>query len=134
MNMREIITRLEWEQHETDYRFERLGEPHAESARLTTSGGVQLEMPKEAWCQLALAIDRLFTPAATTPADSKRFANTGKPWTVNLDDQLHQSWEASAKSAADVRQLAAQFGRSRGGITSRLTRLGLLLPDDVKQQ
>ena len=135
MSMREIIARLEWEEGETEYWFERLDERGEDAARLTTSRGVHLQMPKAAWRQLAVAINRLFPSATTeTSSHSKRSANTGKPWTADLDDELRRLWEGSPKSPAGMRQIATHFGRSRGGIESRLTKLGLLAPNAGERQ
>lgn len=46
--------------------------------------------------------------------------NSGKPWTPELDQQLCDMFDCGAS----VKEMCAQFKRSRGGIAARLVRLG----------
>lgn len=61
--------------------------------------------------------------AAPMPTGSAR-SNAGKPWSPADDLQLRERFLAGVR----LRDLAAQFGRTRGAIRARLERLGLIPP------
>lgn len=69
----------------------------------------------------------VFTPAPQSallerPPVRGRFANTGKPWSAQADEELRALFE-SGNAVAD---LALYFERSANGIRARLVKLGLL--------
>ena len=62
-----------------------------------------------------------------------RDPNQGERWTADLDKRLADRWRAGT----GIPILMNEFGRNRGGIVSRLTKLGLMLnpnPDAEIQQ
>lgn len=63
---------------------------------------------------------RVLAEDGRTPSSAHRPGKAGLPWSAEEDRQLLQSFDAGAS----VQQLATQHQRSRGGITSRLVRLG----------
>jgi hypothetical protein len=62
-------------------------------------------------------------PVPAAPA--KRHPNQGVRWSAEDDDRLAARYQAGATP----KELMAEFGRSRGGITARLEHLGLVTPD-----
>lgn len=49
-------------------------------------------------------------------------AHQGQPWTIDQDKALAEMY----RSGTSVREIAAALGRTRGGISARLKRLGLV--------
>lgn len=72
----------------------------------------------------ALRRQRL-TATAPPPAPPRRHRNQGVRWSAEDDERL----AARHRAGASPRELMAEFGRSRGGITARLERLGLITPE-----
>ncbi len=72
------------------------------------------------------ALDGAGPEPAPGPADGKtassqaRPTNAGKPWAAIDDEELLAAFDAGAA----IKEIADQFSRSRGAITSRLVRLG----------
>jgi hypothetical protein len=64
-------------------------------------------------------------PAAAQPV--KRHHHQGVRWSAEDDDRLAVRYRAGASP----KELMAEFGRSRGGITARLEHLGLITADGV---
>jgi hypothetical protein len=66
-------------------------------------------------------------PAAPGPATApaKRHRNQGVRWSTEDDERLTERFRAGAST----KELMAEFGRSRGGIVSRLEHLGLIAAD-----
>lgn len=74
---------------------------------------------------LHLAITAL-DPAEKTAkprTPSQKGERTGKPWTAEEDAQL----QAEFSGGMTVAEMALQHGRTTGGITSRLVRLGVII-------
>jgi hypothetical protein len=68
-------------------------------------------------------------PAAPAPVDGqKRHPNQGVRWTEEDDERLR----ARHGEGASRKELMEEFGRSRGGITARLERLGLIEPEGTE--
>ncbi len=70
------------------------------------------------------------TAPAPVPAPGlppKRHRNQGVRWSAEDDDRL----AARHRAGASPKELMAEFGRSRGGITARLEHLGLITPDGM---
>ena len=66
-----------------------------------------------------------FSGRAAPPADRRgRYPNQGARWTPEDDDRLVARYRAGARP----RELMEEFGRSNGGIRSRLEYLGELAP------
>jgi hypothetical protein len=64
-------------------------------------------------------------PSRKKPSQEKpdgTHQNQGQPWSAELDEQLKLMWE----SGETTRNLSAYFGRTTGGIASRLVKLGIV--------
>jgi hypothetical protein len=64
-------------------------------------------------------------PAPAAAPAAKRHRNQGTRWSEEDDDRLTERFRAGVST----RELMAEFGRSRGGIVSRLEHLGLIAAD-----
>ncbi|MCE1238018.1 MAG: hypothetical protein LWW93_16840 [Hyphomicrobiales bacterium] len=89
-------------------------------AVLTTPDGQILELARDEWAALAKAIAESGLAGARCEPKRKPPANTGRPWTEELDRLLVTSW----RTGASVSALARDFERTEGAIASRLVRLG----------
>ena len=65
--------------------------------------------------------------ATVVAQPAKRHPNQGVRWSAEDDDRL----VARYREGASAKELMAEFGRSRGGITARLEHLGLITLDGV---
>ncbi|WP_342733753.1 hypothetical protein [Bradyrhizobium sp. B117] len=97
-------------------------------ALLTVSDGRELDLAKIEWLMLVQALAEFGAPLSSEIAGSKRERtglprNNGEKWTAKLDRQLKSRWEEGA--SAD--ELAREFERTKGAITSRLVLLGLMV-------
>ena len=63
-------------------------------------------------------------------AKSATLTSAGAPWSAEEDSRLGQEFDAGMTIA----QIALQHGRSSGGITSRLVKLGRVDPATVKSR
>ncbi|MFI6321476.1 hypothetical protein ACIBG8_28330 [Nonomuraea sp. NPDC050556] len=75
---------------------------------------VHLDGPED----LTALARRLTAPSATQPKRPQP-RNANQPWTPTADARLAER----AAAGATIAELMAEFGRSRGAITSRLDRL-----------
>ena len=82
---------------------------------------------------LHLAIEALQSAPSPTPskaktkaADQSKPARAGEPWTADEDRRLREAWDSGINESA----LAESHQRTCGSISSRLARLGKLLPDN----
>jgi hypothetical protein len=111
---------LQWEIDERSFHFITDGVV----GELQTPEGQVIALSMSEWYAISLGLAEL-GPVAKAPKNKAAMPpNVGQPWSEELDARLKARWT----EGADVRQLAAEFGRSRGGITSRLVHLGLV-PD-----
>ncbi len=78
--------------------------------------GRAIALPREAWEALHHALGRMLKPARTGPE------NRGKPWDPATDERLAADF-GGGRELADI---AADLGRTRGAVLSRLVRLGLV--------
>jgi hypothetical protein len=123
---REFVMRVEWGSADIPFRLERQTRSNQATATLTTPDGQVLDLDSESWQNIAIAVNRIFAQTALKLAVSAP-ANAGKPWTRELDDELTKYWNSGNGIAA----LAKRFQRTRGSITSRLLRLGLIQDPDA---
>ncbi len=126
--MRETIAWLEWGEREV-FRLSRLEDTHGEAARLTLPGGEVVELRKDDWLQVAVAVNRLFASQPVSLSKREPLDNTGKPWTKALDVDLASRWAEGTQSwqkGPALGELATYFGRTKGAITSRLVKLNLV--------
>lgn len=77
---------------------------------------------------LAAAVEALDSRAAIVKRQGPRAQNAGQPWSTEDDQRLVDLFDSGTK----VKDLADNFGRTSGAITSRLARLGRLEPDATK--
>lgn len=122
---RELIASVEWGDPTAAFRLARLGAgtDAPPAARLKTSDGQVLDLPEADWRALSDAVARLFGPSDRAEPKAKPvLPNAGQPWTADMDKTLVAIWRAGRT----VGQIAAEMGRSRGAISSRLVRLGLV--------
>ena len=66
-------------------------------------------------------------PVSSLAERQKRHPNQGIRWSTEDDERL----TARHREGASQRELMEEFGRSRGGITARLERLGLITPEGL---
>jgi hypothetical protein len=115
-------------------------------SRVVINGKAALELPKAVWFALldAAALQRGFVgggPAfaggpvqdGRSPADLVGLpvvapAAAGSAWDAVEDEQLRSAWIGGSS----VAELAVLHQRSRGAITSRLSRLGLAIPGQTR--
>ncbi|WP_048708957.1 hypothetical protein [Microvirga massiliensis] len=111
---------LQWEVDERSFHFTTDGVV----GELQTPDGQVITLSMGEWHAISIGLTELGPVAKSSKYKAAMPPNVGQPWSEELDAHLKARWT----DGADVRQLAAEFGRSRGGITSRLVRLGLV-PD-----
>ena len=73
---------------------------------------------------MAAGMAALNKEAARLERRKKMPSKTGQPWTAEEDARLVEAYESGREIAA----LAEEHGRTRGAITSRLTKLGKMMP------
>lgn len=119
----EIVFRktVEWSVNGRDFCFvadDQVGE-------LRTPDGEIITLRMEEWRSIADSIGQSSAPKPRPKMDriaSSDAPNIGQRWSRELDERLASLW----RSGASVDELARQFGRNKGGISSRLVRLGLV--------
>lgn len=100
---------------------------------LGTDGGYALRLPLSVWQTAASLIAsaakgpdrRVKKQKMKKPVEvgvDPTYPNQGQPWTAVLDVELRNGWNGGKT----VGQLAKTFGRSGGGIASRLVKLGIV--------
>lgn len=89
---------------------------------LTSSDGETLHVSIGEWQALIAAVDQARRLTARLSAPQPNAPNHGKPWTSEADAALTVCWRAGDRLSA----LAARFGRTPGGISSRLCHLGVV--------
>jgi hypothetical protein len=103
-------------------------------AVLTISDGRELELSRSEWELLAKALGKLIVglPAWQVGRRSKTvrvvsrsgpLANAGEKWTLELDNLLRLKFGAGEQ----LSDIAVEFQRTSGAITSRLVHLGLIV-------
>lgn len=93
---------------------------------LETSDG-RMSLTRHEWQGVAAALASLHPPAPPpAPRALPEAPSNGRAWTEELDTALCQGWYAGEGLAV----LAARFGRTEGGIASRLVRLDCVADRD----
>ena len=72
--------------------------------------------------EVVRAFYALLKIAENKKSSKSTYENAGKPWTTADDEELRRLFEAGVKQS----EMCKHFGRSRGSITARLGRLGLI--------
>jgi len=77
------------------------------------------------WRDVQIALNELIGPAPLprSRGDDSSQPNRGQPWTAESDTELRSLWDRKLP----IRAIAEHFGRSRGAITARLARLGIVV-------
>lgn len=117
----------EWETSRGTFRLTVVGS----QAELLTPEGQSLELLVGEWSALAEAISEIvplsnILERRRSSVTAPRAPNNGQPWSQELDKELCARWGGGM----DVRSLATHFGRSTGGIASRLAKLGVVASRD----
>ncbi|MNU26947.1 hypothetical protein D3C71_153300 [compost metagenome] len=114
---------FKWEQHGLKVEL-RIADDLIE---LISDDGQAIKAPRDFWETVSSVIASCKPKKAPQKkvrrevADSTR-PNQGQPWSPSLDEELRQMWE----TGGTARDLAAHFGRTTGGIASRLVKLGVV--------
>src|SRR5215207_1293914 len=91
------------------------------SAEFRTPDGQSLSMSDEQWRALCYVIDDSIPKVSLSRANALSGTPcAGQPWTVDLDKRLMARWN----EGVEISPLAAEFGRTKGAIKSRLVKLG----------
>jgi hypothetical protein len=121
---------FKWEQHGLKVEL-RVAEDLIE---LISDDGQAFKAPRDFW-ETVSSIIASCKPKKVTQKKARREVtditrpNQGQPWSPSLDEELRQMWEAGRTA----RDLAAHFGRTTGGVASRLVKLGIVESrDDVR--
>jgi hypothetical protein len=77
------------------------------------------------WRDVQIALNEVIGPAPfpRSRGDGSSQPNQGQPWTAESDAELRSLWQRKLT----IRAIAEHFGRSRGAITARLARLGIVV-------
>jgi hypothetical protein len=135
IRFRELIASVEWGEPGSAFRLTRIGVDcdTCSGAQLKTPDGQVLDLTEDEWRAVGAAVERLFGAAQGGEAGRKQKQippHAGQPWTEDLDKSLATLW----REDRTVGQLAAQMGRTRGSISSRLVHLGLVEARDQAEQ
>jgi len=81
-----------------------------------------LRAPLSEWAALSEVLSQALAPAAKSNRKSPTPSapNNGQPWNGELDARLRTRWD----EGATVPVLAKEFGRTTGGLSSRLVKIG----------
>ncbi|MBO0841288.1 MAG: hypothetical protein J2O49_10775, partial [Sciscionella sp.] len=100
-----------------------------DDGRMVADGTVRL--PTDGLAAVGQVLHRILTGIAALYGQpigsaSPKPANGNQPWTAELDERLASRWAQAPDTTAAkaIATLAEEFGRSRGGIRSRLVKLG----------
>jgi hypothetical protein len=74
------------------------------------------------WRDVQTALNELIGPTQF-PSSRASQPNQGQAWTEESDAELRSLWQQKMP----IRAIAEHFGRSRGAITARLARLGIVV-------
>ena len=88
----------------------------------------KLHAPVPEWAALVEVLSQALYPTAKSKAKAPTpgAPNNGQPWNEEIDARIRTCWD----EGATVPFLAQEFGRTTGGVTSRLVKIGAVKGKD----
>jgi hypothetical protein len=93
-----------------------------DNVEMISDDGQVFKAQLEIWNTISSVLAARTMGVPTPKREGSTRAHQGEPWSAELDHELRQLWMAGET----VANLSAHFGRTTGGIASRLTRLEIV--------